>query len=208
MRQAAQLRQAVTGRLRAEGLSGFVRQIPRRLSQQRRSLALASNRYGFPRLTTRYSLWQAAHQMNAADLDHQREVACQFSHQPCFSAMTPVYNPPPEILRSTIESVLAQTYSRWELCLADGASDRAGVRAVLDEYEQRDPRIRVLRLERNLGISGNSNEAARLATGDFLMIFDHDDLLAPNALFEIATAIQAQPDADLIYYDEDMVSAD
>lgn len=202
------LGQKVAGLLREEGLVDFARQFPQRLAAQRRSLAITSGRLGAPYLTTRYRLWQKAHPLSAADLERQRMDAQQIQSRPVISVMTPVFNPPPDVLRITIESVLAQTYDQWELCLADGASDRAGVRELLEEYARRDPRIRVCRLERNLGISGNSNEAARMATGEFLMIFDHDDLLAPNALFKIASTLKCHPDADLIYYDEDMVSAD
>jgi GT2 family glycosyltransferase len=187
---------------------GFTDRLSRWLSEKRRSIVVYTGSDGMPRVSSRYRRWIAAHPFDACEAEKQRMLAEQMPPGLTISLVMPVFNPPPAILGAAIESALAQTYGRWELCLADGASDRAGVRAVLDEYEQRDPRIRVLRLERNLGISGNSNEAARMATGDFLMIFDHDDLLAPNALFEIATAIHAQPEADLIYYDEDMVSAD
>ena len=149
-----------------------------------------------------------AHTLDAYELAQQRVTSHQMGERPTICLVTPVYNPPLAALRAAIESVRAQTYDQWELCLADGASDRAGVRELLEEYARLDPRIRVCRLERNLGISGNSNEAARMATGDFLMIFDHDDLLAPNALFEVASAVNTYPDADLIYYDEDMITAE
>ncbi len=149
-----------------------------------------------------------AHTLDAYELEQQRVTSHQMGERPTICLVTPVYNPPLAALRAAIESVRAQTYDQWELCLADGASDRAGVRELLEEYARLDPRIRVSRLERNLGISGNSNEAARMATGEFLMIFDHDDLLAPNALFEIANPVNTHPDADLIYYDEDMISVD
>ncbi len=194
--------------LQSRGLVGFADRLGRWLSEQRRSFVVYADSDGRLRVSSRYRRWIAAHPFDAHEAEKQQLLADQMPPEPIISLVMPVFNPPPAALRAAIESALAQTCGRWELCLADGASDRAGVRAVLDEYEQRDPRIRVLRLERNLGISGNSNEAARMATGDFLMIFDHDDLLAPNALFEIATAIHAHPDADLVYYDEDMVSAD
>lgn len=208
VKRAITLGHKVAELLREKGLVDFARQFPQRLAAQRRSITLVSGRLGAPYLTTRYQLWQKAHPLSAADLDRQRIDAQQFRSRPLISIMTPVFNPPPDVLRTAIESVRAQTYDMWELCLADGASDRAGVRELLEEYARLDPRIRVCHLERNLGISGNSNEAARMATGEFLMIFDHDDLLAPNALFEIASTVNTHPDADLIYYDEDMISAD
>jgi GT2 family glycosyltransferase len=119
-----------------------------------------------------------------------------------FSVVVPVWNPTPEFLEAMIASVVAQTYPHWELCLADGNSDRA---AVLDALRKatRDPRIKVAWLGANRGIAGNSNAALARADGDFIALLDHDDVLAPSALYEVAQAIQRRPEADFIYSDED-----
>lgn len=193
--------------LRAEGPRGFAYRARRWAGKQRQSYEVTLA-HGLPRLTNRYTRWAAEHTPSLAELDRQRAAAATLAYQPTISLMTPVYNPPPEVLRATIESVLAQSYGRWELCLADGASTRPGVHDVLEEYARRDPRVRVAFLDENQGISGNSNAAARLATGEYLMIFDHDDLLAPNALFEIATALDQRPETDLVYVDEDLITYD
>ena len=84
-----------------------------------------------------------------------------------------------------IESVQSQTYPYWELCIADGSGDTAGTRSVVEEY-LKDDRICYQILEKNLGISDNTNEAMRMATGDYIALFDHDDLLSENALYEVA----------------------
>lgn len=155
-----------------------------------------------------YEQWMEAHLLTPSDLEHQRQCASEFHYRPLISLLTPVYNTPLPVLREAIESVLNQSYDHWELCLADGASQDPAVREVLREYAARDPRIKFTLLDTNLGISGNSNAALSLASGDFVAIFDHDDLLAPNALFEVAAKLNELPETDIVYFDEDKVSAD
>ena len=119
-----------------------------------------------------------------------------------FSVVTPLYNTPVPFLREMIDSVAAQTYPRWELCLADGSDDEHGeVGDVCREYAARDNRIRYEKLARNEGISANTNACIRMASGEYIALFDHDDLLLPYALFENAQAIQ-QTNADFLYSDE------
>ncbi len=156
------------------------------------------------RVADSYQSWAFAHQKTNEELAEQRWKAESFSYKPRFSIVIPVYNPPSKVLAETIRSILAQSYSFWELCIADGGSSRAGIREVLEELSWSDRRIRVKYLNENLGISGNTNAALKLATGDFILFMDHDDLLAPEALFEIASYLQ-QNQADLIYFDEDKV---
>ena len=155
-----------------------------------------------------YLRWIAAHEPDAAALAEQRRAGERLAYQPLISVITPVFNPPPEVLRAAIESVQAQSYPHWQLCLADGGSTRPGVRAVLEQATAADPRIRLSLLGYNGGISANSNAALALATGEFVLIFDHDDLLAPDALFQLAQTLNARPDADVVYFDEDKISAD
>ena len=107
-----------------------------------------------------------------------------------------------------IDSLLAQTYGNWELCIANGSPDDEQMKQVLAEYTQRDSRIRVQELKENLGIAGNTNAALAMTEGEFAGILDHDDLLAPNALYEIALALEKDPELDAVYTDEDKVTTD
>ncbi len=143
--------------------------------------------------------------MNALDL--LRAKAETFENRPMVSFITPVFNPPAAVLADTIESVLAQVYPNWELCLVDGGDDPR-VRALLQDYSQRDDRIRVSILGENLGISGNSNAALHMARGEFIAILDHDDVLASDMLFEVVRRLNEKPETDVIYFDEDKLSAD
>ncbi len=117
---------------------------------------------------------------------------------PKISIIVPTYNTPKQFLTDVLESVLSQTYSNWELCIADGASTKKHVKKILDNYVKKDNRIKVKYLSENKGIAGNSNEALSLATGDYVALLDHDDLLAPFALFEVVKAINENPDSDKI----------
>ncbi len=155
-----------------------------------------------------YHHWRSRNDPTAEELEAQRAQATSVESSPLVSILTPVYNPPPAVLRETILSVLAQTYPHWQLCLADGASTDSGVRAVLEEFAALDSRIHVLFLPENRGISGNSNAALAAAEGEFVALLDHDDLLAPNHLYEVTQTLRAHPEADLIYFDEDKISAD
>ena len=131
-----------------------------------------------------------------------RQRAEVFPRPVRFSLIVPLYNTPVKLLRETVRSVQDQSYQAWELCLADGSdSAHAEVEAVCREMADADPRIRYRKLEKNLGISGNSNEALSMSSGDFLVLFDHDDLLMPDALYEVAKAV-CQDGADFVYTDE------
>jgi len=147
-----------------------------------------------------YRRWIAKHEPGAADLARQR--GHRFGRAPKISVVVPVYNPPAAFLEAMIASVREQTYANWELCLAD-ASTIALVRPILKKAAASDSRIKVAYLATNEGIVGNSNAAIRLATGEFISLLDHDDTLAPFALHEVAAAINAQPEADFLYSDED-----
>lgn len=121
---------------------------------------------------------------------------------PLFSVIVPLYNTPLDLLEQTIGSVRRQSYEKWELCLADGSDgDHGGVGAFCQAQAAQDSRIRYRKLERNEGISGNTNAALAMAAGDYIALFDHDDLLMPHALFEMAEAIRDQG-ADFLYSDE------
>lgn len=142
--------------------------------------------------------WQAL-AAEAAALDQARPAS--------FSIILPVYNTEPAHLRECLDSVLAQSYPHWELCIADDASSQPHVRPLLEDYAARDPRIRIHWRSRNGHISAASNSALALANGDFIVLLDHDDTLAPHALLSVAKAIQSQPGADIFYSDEDKIDA-
>lgn len=126
----------------------------------------------------------------------------RLSPRPRFSVLLPVYDPPERFLTRAIESVRRQLYPDWELCVADDASRSPHVRRVLDRAANEDGRIRVVYRDRNGHISAASNSALALATGDFVVLLDHDDELAEHALFLLATASR---EADLLYTDEDKI---
>ena len=122
-----------------------------------------------------------------------------------FSIIVPLYNTPLHFLDEMIVSVINQKYSNWELCLADGSDGQhvEEVRKHVEKYSVNDSRIKYKRLEKNEGISSNTNEALKMATGDFIVLFDHDDLLTKDALYEFAKAIQKDNECDCVYSDED-----
>ena len=153
-----------------------------------------------------YALWIQQNEPDAAALEQQRQA--HFAPAPVISLITPTYNTPERFLIEMIESVRNQTYSNWELCIADGASREPRVKEILTRYAAQDQRIKVALLPENKGIAGNSNAAASLATGEFIGLLDHDDTLPPFALFEVVQAIQAHQDCDYFYSDEDHLSED
>jgi O-antigen biosynthesis protein len=124
---------------------------------------------------------------------------------PRFSIVTPVYETPAPVLRAMLRSVRGQTYRDWELCLVDDASAGPHVAALLERARRRDPRIKVRRREQNGGIVAASNDALAMAEGEFIALLDHDDKLHPEALKLVAAALDAEPEADYAYTDEDKI---
>jgi len=124
---------------------------------------------------------------------------------PRFSIAMPVYNSDERWLRAAIESVLQQSYKNWELCIADDASTNPNVRVILHDYLHRDSRIKVVLRETNGQVSEASNSALTLASGNYLALLDHDDVIPAHALATIAAEIERHPEADLIYTDEDKI---
>lgn len=128
-----------------------------------------------------------------------------FEAPPTFSVVMPVFNPSPDHLRAAIRSVQAQFYPHWELCIADDASTNPEIGRLLRQEQADDPRIKIVLRDQNGHISAASNSALGLATGTFIALLDHDDLLSPRALYEVASRIEAQPDIDIVYSDEDHI---
>ena len=136
----------------------------------------------------------------AAELEAQKKVV--FPRKVKFSILVPLYNTPEVFLKEMIQSVIDQTYSDWELCLADGSDDaHKYVGHICKKYAENEPGILYRKLEKNMGISANTNVCIEMASGDYIGLFDHDDLLHPAALYEVMRAICEQ-NADFIYTDE------
>ncbi|MDO5673417.1 MAG: glycosyltransferase [bacterium] len=133
-----------------------------------------------------------------------REVA-ELARKPCISILTPVFNTEADQLWRCVHSVLLQPYPHWQLCLVDDGSTASHIKPLLQSYARLDSRIRVDFLPKNSGIATATNRAAELAGGDYLAFLDHDDELAPDALYQVALAINEE-DADLCYSDESLVN--
>ena len=156
-----------------------------------------------PAVSDHYQEWIIRNEPNTWDLEQQGRAALNLTYRPLFSLICPVYNTPEKYLRAMIASVVKQTYDNWELCIADGASTNPATRRLLLRLAESEPRIKLKLLDTNLGIGGNSNAAIELAQGEFIGLLDHDDELAPNALYEFAQLLIQNPEADIIYSDED-----
>ena len=151
-----------------------------------------------------YEAWLRNHAAGRKELKRQR--AAVFSTTPLISIVIPLYNTPLEYLKEMVDSVLAQTYGNWQLCLADGSEGDEVSEFLRKKYKQ-EIRISYKKLKENKGISENTNAAVKLAMGEYIMLCDHDDVLAPDALFHIVKAI-TEKKADAIYTDEDKISMD
>jgi GT2 family glycosyltransferase len=155
-------------------------------------------------IKSKYDFWIIKNEPGNFELDQYKKESQEFKYQPLISIVVPVYNPDVAWIRDAIESVRKQVYENWELCIAD-ASTKIEVVEYLKHYSEMDPRIRVKFLTENKGISGNSNEALALATGEFIGLLDHDDEISPDALYEVVKYLQTNPNTDMIYSDEDKI---
>ena len=146
-----------------------------------------------------YKMWIKNNEPTPIILDAQRQE--EFKYFPKISIVVPMYNTNPKFLKELIDSVKNQTYSNWELCLADGSDSQN------EEYKKyigTDKRIKYKYLKKNLGIADNTNKAISMATGDYIAFVDHDDILSLDALYEVAKVIN-EDRADFIYSDEDKI---
>jgi GT2 family glycosyltransferase len=160
------------------------------------------------RPTTEYQKWFEQHRANAQDLERMRDKARTFASQPLISIITPVFDTPISRLEEAVQSVLPQAYENWELLLIDDGSRDPDLLRVLPRVAERDRRIVLANLEKHGGISAASNRGLELARGEWVTFLDHDDVLEPDALFQIVRALQMHPDIDLIYSDEDKLGKD
>lgn len=155
--------------------------------------------------TVDYDAWIAEFDtLSSIDREQIQARIAALPRRPSFSVLLPVHDPPPAFLRRAIESVRTQLYGDWELCIADDASRSPEIRALLEETA-RDPRVRLIIRAENGHIAAASNSALELASGEFVALLDHDDELAPHALYLLAEELAAFPTADIIYSDEDKI---
>lgn len=150
-----------------------------------------------------YPSWYKRHQPSKTQLERQRRET--FPEPVTFSIVIPLYRTKETYLKELLDSVLAQTYPHWELCLADGSGPENSLKEAVKRFAGDDERIHYQLLSENLGIAENTNAAIKMSTGDFVVLADHDDLIAPNALYECAKALQRHKDAEVLYTDEDKI---
>ena len=155
---------------------------------------------------TDYMAWREKAAASREELAAQRQE--RFDDPPLISIVVPLYKTPEKYLTELVGSVREQTYSHWELCLSDGSGKDSPLNELLDRICAMDERIRVISSDDPLRIAENTNAAIGIASGSWIAFADHDDLLAPDALYEVAKRIVKDPDAELIYTDEDKVSMD
>lgn len=148
----------------------------------------------------KYQTWILNNEPNEEELEEQRKS--KFKINPKFSIIVPMYNTPINFFEELVDCLINQTYTNWELCLADGSPKE---NEEIDKIIKKDNRIKYKFLNDNKGISGNTNEALKLATGDFIALVDHDDLLPSFCLYELAKTINNNPEVEFIYTDEDKI---
>ena len=153
-----------------------------------------------------YEEWIEGHQLMQPDVENIALNIRNMAYKPVFSILVPVYNTDERWLRRCLDSVLAQIYPYWELCIADDASTEPHIRHLLNEYMAKDSRVLVVFRRENGHISASSNSALELARGEFIALLDHDDEMTIDALYENAVLLNSHPDADMIYSDEDKIT--
>ena len=153
-----------------------------------------------------YQRWLERNQPTPDQLAAMRNEASKFVNRPLVSVITPLFNTLVMRLEETLGSLLAQAYDKWELILIDDGSTDPALKKYLAAFDQRDSRIRLFTLDRNLGISGATNYGIDRSRGEWIGLLDHDDLLEPDALFYAVKLLQEHSDADLIYSDEDKIT--
>jgi glycosyltransferase involved in cell wall biosynthesis len=152
-----------------------------------------------------YADWIAQNEAPAHLYSHFKEKSFGWQHQPLVSVVMPTYNSPLHFLAQAIESVQAQVYPNWQLCIADDASTNPEVQAFLKEAAQKDARISIVLRSQNGHISESSNSALGIAKGEWVALLDHDDLLHPMALYELVNTLQSHPEAQIVFSDEDKI---
>ena len=192
--------------LRQEASKIAIAEAIQRRGARKAGLEFAGNATGeLPQLVQYYHQWLRQNFPRADELRSMARAAAALKHKPRISIVMPAYNTPEVYLREAIDSVRNQIYPHWELCIADDASTAEHIKPLLEEYAELDSRIKVVFRAENGHISAASNSAIALATGEFIALLDHDDLLTPDALYQVALLINRHPEVDAIYSDEDKI---
>ncbi len=168
---------------------------------------IAQNYYQLS-INQQYQIWLKKNYPTKKDLQNQKKESKKFKYKPLISIITPIYNPAKKDLIDCIESVVNQSYPNWQLCLVDDASTASYVKPILKEYAKKDKRITVKFRDKNGHICQTSNDALKLAKGEFIALLDHDDFLWPNALYEVVKLLNKKPSAQFTYSDEDKLDYD
>jgi glycosyltransferase involved in cell wall biosynthesis len=150
-----------------------------------------------------YKKWLKKNRVTKEELENQRTN--QLKTNPLFSVIVPLYKTPVSFLDELIHSIEAQTYNNWEICFSDGSGDNSPLQEKLEKLVRENKKIKVISHKEPKKISQNTNSALRISSGDFVVFVDHDDLLAPNALYECAKAIEENSLLILFITDEDKV---
>ena len=148
-----------------------------------------------------YDTWLRIMRVSRQELFAQRKT--KFSYAPKFSVVVPLYHTPAKFLKDLVRSMMYQSYANWELCLVNASPEDVHLTSLLENWAMRDKRIKVIRLEKNLGIAQNTNAGIAASTGEFIAFLDHDDFLEPDALFCYADALNKDKTIDVFYSDED-----
>lgn len=148
-----------------------------------------------------YDTWLRIMRVSRQELFAQRKT--KFSYAPKFSVVVPLYHTPAKFLKDLVRSMMYQSYANWELCLVNASPEDVHLTSLLENWAMRDKRIRVIRLEKNLGIAQNTNSGIEASTGEFIAFLDHDDFLEPDALFCYVDALNKDKTIDVFYSDED-----
>ena len=151
-----------------------------------------------------YSTWFEQNKVTQEEIKIQKQQ--RFVYEPVISILVPVYNTPQKYLQQMIESVCEQTYDKWELCIANANPENLEVQTILDEYKKKDSRIKVVDAPENLGIAQNTNKVYEISKGQYIALLDHDDMLAPNTLYEVVQTMNEKNKPEVIYTDEDKIS--
>ena len=194
--------------LRAAGPAGLIREFnagTHRLAKESSlgpfltPLHNAIDGFGYRRWAKRYD------RLSAEDLQEIHAATERLTYRPLISVLMPVYNTDRRWLKAALQSVRDQMYPHWELCIADDASTDSRVGQILRDFQAKDSRIKVEFRRVNGHISAASNSALQLATGEFIALADHDDVLPAHALLAVVHELNRHPDADLVYSDEDRI---
>lgn len=177
--------------MRANGMKALFVKVARKLAER-------TNR------PVDYAEWLPKHLPTEGELQKQRKT--DFSYKPKISIVVPLYKTKEEYLKQLVDSVKAQTYTNWELCLSDGSGKNSPITDLLEKMTKEDGRIKVIRHEEPLKIAENTNAAISIAEGDFIAFADHDDVLCAHALYECVQALNEKPETEVLYSDEDKMS--